>query len=127
MPAGEPAPFLFLFVAAYPFWQQRLGTEMVRLKEIKEKQLKSLRVCCCLLPPPSRCSLWSSRRSRRCQSSLLGRKIQVQQLLTQHMNLMHEVYSTLLQRDLSAALPCPPLPLPLPLPSPRNTAGSSSR
>jgi hypothetical protein len=34
------------------------------------------------------------------QSSLLGRKIQVQQLLTQHLSLMHEVYSTLLQADM---------------------------
>jgi hypothetical protein len=30
----------------------------------------------------------------------MGRKMQVQQLLTQHLNLMHEVYSTLLQQDL---------------------------
>ena len=33
------------------------------------------------------------------QSALLGRKIQVQQLLTQHLNLMHEVYTTLLQLE----------------------------
>ncbi len=68
---------------------------MLRLKEIKEKQLKSLRV------------LRAARQSRaacQCltlaQSSLLGRKIQVQQLLTQHLNLMHEVHSTLLQFDM---------------------------
>jgi hypothetical protein len=30
----------------------------------------------------------------------MGRKMQVQQLLTQHLNLMHEVYTTVLRLDL---------------------------
>ncbi len=69
---------------------------MVRLKEIKEKQLKSLRVRCL----PLAAAVIPAAGSHDDQSSLLGRKIQVQQLVTQHMNLMHEVYTTLLQFDL---------------------------
>lgn len=69
---------------------------MLRLKEIKEKQLKSLRVTALPLCPGA-CLLFFDAAA---QSSLLGRKIQVQQLLTQHLSLMHEVYSTLLQADM---------------------------
>jgi hypothetical protein len=115
--SAAASTFMFLFVAAYPLCLMLLiplaATPGHGDGAVEGHQGKAAQVAAGALlfaPLAARCSFWSSRRSRRCQSSLLGRKIQVQQLLTQHMNLMHEVYSTLLQRDLSAA-PSPRLDL----------------